>query len=252
MSHVGLCETAVPGNWHSAPTGEGDIVTRKSVTELLDSDEPAWPVIQEMFAAADNRVEVLPRDEQQAEQTLEHLQVTIGSPLGAIAYETGGVLVDDGWLRLLGSGAQRMSGSLRSWNDGTVDTFGLFGKAVLVAHDVVGGFFALNGGAFGGPRGHVHYLSPDTMEWEDLELPYSDFLTWAATGDLQTYYADSRWPGWREQVAPLSGGQGVLIYPPLWAVEGGELASRTKKAVPIAELWALAHEWRSQLGLSAD
>lgn len=227
-------------------------MARKSVAELLDTNDPAWPMIQEWFATARNRVEVLPRNEQQAAETLHHLQVTVRSPLGAIAYETGGVLVDSGWLRLLGSGSQRMSGSLRSWNDGTIDTFGLSGKAIVVAYDAVGGFFALNGGAFRGDPGHVHYLAPDTLEWEDLEMSYSDFLSWAVTGDLKTYYSDSRWPGWKEQVAPLPGDRGILIYPPLWAAEGGQLTERTKKPVPVTELWALAHEWRSQLGLSSE
>jgi len=231
---------------------KGEVVTRKSVAELLETDEPAWPMIQEWLVSAGDRVEVLPRDERQAEQTLQQLQVTVRSPLGAIAYETGGLLIDSGWLRVLGSGSERMSGSLRSWNDGTVDTFGLSGKALLVAHDAVGGFFALNGGAFDGDPGDVHYLAPDTLEWDDLELPYSEFLSWALTGDLDAYYAETRWPDWREQVAPLSGDQGILVYPPLWAAEGGERARRSKNVVPVAELWGLTHEWRSQLGLTAE
>lgn len=223
----------------------------RSVAELLDTDDPAWPALQQRFAEAGDRVEVLPRDPQAAERTLHHLQVTVRSPLGAIAYETGGVLIDAGWLRLLGAGSPRMPGSLRSWNDGTVDTFGLAGRAMLVAHDAVGGFFALNGGAFDGDPGDVHYLSPDSLEWEDLELPYSDFVAWAMGGDLEAFYENSRWPDWREQVAPLPGDQGILIYPPLWAAEGGDLVDRARKPVPIGELWGLAHEWRNQLGLAA-
>ena len=82
-------------------------------------------------------------------------------------------------------------------------------------------------------------------------LPYSDFLSWALTGDLDAYYADNRWPDWREQVAPLSGDQGILVYPPLWAAEGGERARRSKNVVPVTELWGLTHEWRNQLGLTA-
>jgi hypothetical protein len=223
----------------------------RSVAELLDTDDPAWPVLRERFAGAGDRVEVLPRTLPEAERTLHHLQVTVRSPLGAIAYETGGVLIDSGWLRLLGSGSPRMPGSLRSWNDGSVDSFGLAGKAVVVAHDAIGGFFALNGGAFDGDPGDVCYFAPNSLEWEDLELPYSDFLDWAVDGDLETFYEDSRWPQWREQVAPLSGDRGILIYPPLWAAEGGDLANRTRNPVPIGELWGLAHEWRSQLGLAS-
>jgi hypothetical protein len=121
---------------------------------------------------------------------------------------------------------------------------------VVVAHDAAGGFFALNGGAFDGDPGNVHYLSPDSLEWEDLEQGYSGFVAWAAEGDLDDFYEGSRWHGWREQVAPLSGDQAVLIYPPLWAAEGGDLESRTRKPVPVTELWGLAHEWRTQLGLT--
>jgi len=222
----------------------------RSVAELLNAVDPAWPVLRDRLAEAGERVLVLPRERPDAERTLHHVQVTVGSSLGAIAYETGGVLIDSGWLRLHGAGSPRMLGSLRSWSDGSVDLFGLSGRAIVVAHDAVGGFFALNGGAFDGNPGDVHYLSPHSLQWEDLELGYSDFLSWAIEGDLEDFYADSRWPGWREQVAPLSGDQAILIYPPLWAAEGGDLMDRTRKPVPVIELWGLSHEWRTQLGLT--
>jgi hypothetical protein len=143
-----------------------------------------------------------------------------------------------------------MAGGLGSWNDGSVELLGSAGvQAVVVGYDVVGGFFALDGGAFGGRRGGVHYLAPDTLEWEDLELSYSDLLGWAFTGDLETYYADSRWPGWTAEVQSLSGDRGTLIYPPLWAAEGGALTERLRRDVPMTELWALIHVWRAQQGL---
>jgi len=36
-----------------------------------------------------------------------------------------------------------------------------------------GGFFAVNGGAFGGKAGNVFYYAPDSGEWEDTQLGYS-------------------------------------------------------------------------------
>lgn len=224
-------------------------MVRRSLVELVNTDDPAWPLVEEWIAGASNQVEVLPRDQKQSERTLQHLQVTLRSPLGAIAYHTGGILADGGWLRLLGGGGgQRMVGGLRSWNNGSVEPLGPQGRqAVVVAHDVVGGFFTLDGGAFGGRRGGVHYLAPDTLEWEDLDLSYSDLLGWAFTGDLETYYADARWPGWQEEIRPLPGDRGMLIYPPLWAAEGGALTERVRRDVPMTELWAMELHDRQRL-----
>jgi hypothetical protein len=224
-------------------------VAHRSLAELTDTDDPAWPLVEEWIAGASNQVEVLSRDREQSERALEYLQVTLRSPLGAVAYHSGGILVDCGWLRLLGGGGgQRLAGGLRSWNDGSVELLGPAGmQAVVVACDVVGGFFALDGGAFGGRRGGAHYLAPDTLEWEDLELSYSDLLTWAFTGDLETYYADSRWPDWQEEIQHLPGDRGMLIYPPLWAAEGGALTDRVRADVPMTELWVMVNHNRQRL-----
>jgi hypothetical protein len=229
---------------------EGQMVTRRSLAELVATDDPAWPLVEEWTAGASNRVEVLARVEESSEQALEYLQVTLRSPLGAVAYHTGGILVDGGWLRLLGGGGgQRMVGGLKSWNDGSVKLLGPAGmQALIVAHDVAGGFFALDGGMFGGRRGGAHYLAQDTLEWEDLDLSYSDLLLWAFTGDLEGYYTGSRWPGWQEETQHLPGDEGMLIYPPLWAAEGGQLAERVRRIVPMTELWAATHAWRAQQG----
>ena len=70
--------------------------------------------------------------------------------MGAIAHETGGLLVDDGWLRILGGAGHRMVGTLANWN-------GLGPRPVctanngwwVIAHDAAGGVFALDRGALG-------------------------------------------------------------------------------------------------------
>ena len=59
-----------------------------------------------------------------------------------------------------------------------------------------GGYFALNGGGLDGTPGNVFYLPPDTLEWEDCEKGYGDFLHWALVGDLQLYYYNLRWQNW--------------------------------------------------------
>ncbi|WP_257638033.1 DUF2625 family protein [Campylobacter concisus] len=44
---------------------------------------------------------------------------------------------------------------------------------LLAANDVLDGFFAINGGAFGGKAGNVFYCVPDSGKWEDAQLGYS-------------------------------------------------------------------------------
>jgi hypothetical protein len=38
--------------------------------------------------------------------------------MGAIIYETGGLLVDNGWIRILGSGHKKLDRNLPEWNKG--------------------------------------------------------------------------------------------------------------------------------------
>jgi hypothetical protein len=207
--------------------------------------DPAWPHLQAAIAEAKNHVEVLPPADTRAE-TLARTQVTLRSTLGAVVYETGGILVDHGWLRLLGSGDVKLPRSLPAWNAATgVLKEGERPPFVLVADDVVGGFFAIDGGIWGAP-GHVHYFAPDTMKWEDLGQGYSDFVAWCLAGDLDQFYADYRWTGWESEVATVGGDQAWSIYPLPFAA-GDPYPQRSRGVVPVTEIYNLYQDLAVQL-----
>lgn len=209
----------------------------RQLPELLEQSEPAWPLVQEWVREATNAVEVLPASMPGREEELLATQVTTRSPMGAVIYETGGLLIDHGWVRVLGSGHPRLPRSLPGWNNGrTVPTEDGRPSFLLVADDVLGGFFALNGGRFEGKIGQLWYAAPDTLKSESLGLTYSEFLLWCFSGDVATFYRGQRWPGWEEEVSRLCGDQGILVYPPLWA-EGPPIAERHRGAVPLAEMY---------------
>jgi hypothetical protein len=211
----------------------------RTLSELLELKSPAWPLVQEWLAAASRPVEVLAREAELAEATLLKLQVTTRSTMGAVAYETGGILIDHGWVRVLGSGCRRMPGSLVSWNAiGGAPEEGLSGL-LMVAHDALGGFFALDGGALGEGRGGAFYFAPDSLRWEDLGRGYSDLLRFLLLGDLAGFYGGYRWPGWSESVADISPDQGFSLYPPIWSKEGKDVTTVSRRAVPMTELLAL-------------
>lgn len=219
----------------------------RQLSELL-SDEPAWPLVESWIAEAVNDVRVLPTDRERSEETLHLLQVTTRSPMGAIALETGGLLVDHGWIRVLGAGGQAMSSSLASWN-GLHATREIepIENALVVANDAVGGLFALNGGAFAGESGSVFYFAPDTLDWLDTTMGYSGFLEWACAGDLARFYEELRWEGWEDDAAQASADQGFALYPPPFTKEGKPLEQASRRLVPIFELCSHYRDCARQL-----
>ncbi len=58
---------------------------------------------------------------------------------------------------------------------------------LIVADDVVGEVFAINGGGLGENAGVIYYLAPDTLAWEDTELSYSEFVYWLFCGDVAKF-----------------------------------------------------------------
>lgn len=221
----------------------------KSLVELVNNPDTSWETIREWISKSTNKAEVLPVNAGLNQKVLYNIQVSTKSVLGCVVYYTGGLLIDNGWLRIIGSGDLKLTRDLSSWNQIESD-----GKAtlqegsLLVADDAIGGFFALNGGAFAGQVGNIFYLAPDTLEWEDLEMGYTDFIKWSLTGNLSKFYESFRWNGWEEEVCLLSGDAEVLIYPFLWA-EGQELNNRSRKIVPINELWKINQDNRHKLGI---
>jgi hypothetical protein len=210
----------------------------RPLEDLIDTSDPGIDVVRQWAAEGSRSVEFLPRTAERAEAALLALQVTTRSPMGALAYGSGGLLVDGGWVRVLGGGGDRLPG-IEAWNQ--FDDQGVLHRlpgAIVVGWDVLGGFFALNGGALEGELGHVFYFAPDTLAWESLDRGYSGWLRFLFLGDLGAFYGDQRWPGWEAEVAELPGDRGIHVVPPLVA-EGPPVGERSRRPVPLEELWGL-------------
>lgn len=113
----------------------------RPVNELINTKEPGWDLVKQWIDSAKNKVVVLPVDTAKAKEALYNTQVTTRSPMGAIVYGTGGILVDNGWIRILGSGNKLLPRSLPNWNKGkTYQEFGQAPPFLLIADDAIGGF----------------------------------------------------------------------------------------------------------------
>lgn len=218
----------------------------RELIELVNLQEPGWAFVQEWIREGKNHVEVLPASDPQRSEALFLTQVTTRSPMGAVIYETGGILVDYGWLRILGSGHPRLPRTLPQWN---VDRHGVppgSGPFLIVADDVVGGFFAVSGPSWGEP-GLVYYGSPDKLYCENTKLKYSDFLEFCFSGDLNEFYKNLRWKGWKEEIANLAGDRGIDFYPYLFTQESKPIEKCSRKDVPLSELFDLHKDLAKQL-----
>lgn len=221
----------------------------KSAEELIDKADPGWTIVQDWIKTAKNKVEVLPVDAVNAKETLYKTQVTTRSTMGAVVFMTGGILIDDGWIRILGSGNSKFNRTLPDWNKGkSFKEFGEKPSFLLIADDAIGGFYLLNGGGLGKDLGKVYYFSPDNLEYEPLDISYSEFLGFCFNNDLDKFYDGNRWDGWRKDVSKLKGDQVYNFYPFLWTTEGSDINKNTRNVIPIEEQYSLNLELRKQLG----
>jgi hypothetical protein len=218
----------------------------RSIDQLINKEDPGWNLVKEWIDSASNKVEILPADPEKAKDALYKIQVTTRSPMGAVVYMTGGILIDDGWIRILGSGSEKLPRTLPDWNKNKAfKEFGEGASFLLIGDDAIGGFFLLNGGALGDDLGKVYYFSPDNLEYEALDLSYTDFLLFCFNNDLNKFYEGNRWTDWRKEVAVLPGDKVFNFYPFLSTAEGQDINKNARKIVPVEEQFNLNLEMRN-------
>lgn len=140
-------------------------------------------------------------------------------------------IVDRRWLdKNIRFGQSKAKSKSSGWNKGkSFKEFGEKPNFLLIADDVVGGFFAINGGEFGQDLGQIYYLVPESLKWEALNITYLQFLNFCFAGDITKFYEDLRWKGWREEVKKLSPDQVFSFYPFLWTAEGMDIKKVSRK-----------------------
>ena len=223
----------------------------RRLDELINIADPGWPFVQQMIDSGKNKIEVLPCDTNKAKLALYQTQVTSRSPMGAIIYNTGGILIDGGWIRILGSGSKKINRTLPDWNkEKSFKNFGEVPGYYLIADDAVGGFFAVNNGFLGKALGKVFYLSADRLVWEPLNMTYTDFLYFCFSDNLNNFYENLRWLNWKKDVAKLKGDKVFNFYPYLWTKEGKNINQNKRKIIPVEEQFQFNMQSRKQLGLS--
>lgn len=213
--------------------------------QLADVDDPAWPRLRDLIDSAPG-TKALPISSAQGLRTLESLQVTARSTLGALALNCGAIIADHGWFRLLGGGGEGLP-DLATANQLTPGTSPAPSSYMLVGYDALGGRFAIDGGGLGVAPGQVCYFGPDTLQWDGLGGGHSAFVEAVINGSMGETFADLRWSTWQRDVEALAPDQGISAYPPPFSEEGRNLDEVSRRPVPLSELFAFYDEASAQL-----
>jgi Protein of unknown function DUF2625 len=213
---------------------------QKNLEDLIDMSDPMWPHIQQWMENSPNRIEIASRDKKKASQILVDFQLSTHSSLGAVVWESAGIWVWNGFLRVLGSGDSEMISGLQEWNQPEVFSETGFSplSVTLVAHDILGGFFAWNHHGPLGKNENIFYFAPDTLQWEDMEFGYTNFIQWAMVGDVQQFYTPFLWGTYETDVSQIDSEHGVSFWPMLWDQQT-TIDKKSRRIVPQKELWRL-------------
>lgn len=112
----------------------------------------------------------------------------------------------------------------------------------VVGMDLFGGTFLLN------IEENIFYFAPDTLEFENLELNYIEFVDWTKNGNIAGFYESFFWDGWESYAEQADESQGISIYPPMWSKEYNA-QSASRRIVPLKELFDINLEYRKKFML---
>ena len=112
----------------------------------------------------------------------------------------------------------------------------------LIAYDILGGLFAINIEKLNA----IEYFAPDTLEWEDLEIDYKDFLYWVTTNQLDTFYQELIVSDLFTLDLSLEANEVVLTYPFIWSMEYTP-SDAVRKIIPFKELLEMNADFYRQL-----
>ena len=100
----------------------------------------------------------------------------------------------------------------------------------------------------------VHYFAPDTLEWEELDIKYSDFVfLFVAGGErIDEFYELCRFDNWQADIKNIKSNEGLLYIPFLWSKEIKKVKSLKHKIVPIEEIQKLQLEIAIELNSGSE
>lgn len=197
--------------------------------------------IKMMFDKSPNKV-VYVENEKNSDDLLKSLNIDEKSVIGQVMFSFSKLCVN-GYLRIL-SGDKRIELNIVEFNKVVKSNF-IEGKQIF-AYDVWGGLFAVSTNNQVNDESNIFYFAPDTLEWEDLDMNYLQFLMWVCTEEFNEFHESFMWSEIYNDFSTLGENDAILIYPFLWANEC-DLETASKKHISIIELVMMNDENSNKL-----
>ncbi|SFV04438.1 DUF2625 family protein [Butyrivibrio sp. INlla21] len=201
-----------------------------------------WHEVKAYIEKSNRNIILFEGEEQVGREQCLTLNIPEKTLLYEIVCNSSGIIIDN-WIRIMGQ--TNSNNGIEYYNkiiEDSQEIAGLF----IVASDILGGLFAININRFEDGKNNIWYFAPDTLEWENLAMKYSDFISWALQGNIDDFYEAMRWDNWNSIAEDVSVDQGILVYPFLWAKEC-DVEKAEKKVVPFNEIIALNFDYKKRL-----
>lgn len=206
-------------------------------------DKELWNEILQVFSTSKSNIIQVPGENAIGENTVKMLGLNEKTALATIIYNVAGITIDN-CIRILGQGNSEIV-SIAEINKIENGIPTKIKGLLIVATDIFGGMYAMNTEEIDGVLGEIFYFGPDTLEWEVLNMKYSQFLYWTVNGNTEEFYESMKWNDWEKYAETTNFNQGILIYPFLWSQEI-KLETASKKIVPFEELVNVNMECRGK------
>ena len=187
-------------------------------------------------------INILINEKNEYGNILEKMGVNENSALGQIIIKTAGIIVEN-TIRVYANGNDLDMRNIYHFNLELEQYLG--NQRLVIADDIFGGLFALNKEAFQSTKEEIWYFAPDTLEWENLEINYKEFIDWISRNSLNEFYSAFKWSDYYKDVKDIKFNQGILVYPFLWSNECN-IETAEKKIVPFSELITLNLEYKEK------
>lgn len=204
-------------------------------------DKQLWNELLNMINSSKSEIRQIEGEQAVGDKIVKELSLNENTTLATIIYGTAGLTINK-CIRILGQGNTELQ-SICEIND-IIDGVPTKIKGFLiVATDIFGGIYAMNVEEIDGSIGQIFYFAPDTLEWDPLDMKYSQFLYWAVNGNTDEFYETMKWSDWEKYADLTNFNQGILIYPFLWSKEI-VIETASKKIVPFVELINVNMDYR--------
>lgn len=191
-----------------------------------------FQAIKEMFKASARKIEIVENENPRSEAILEWAKIPQSQDLAAVVNYAEVITVDD-WIHVLGHGKGADGQTIFKLSSLPKDD--LLYDALVVATDVLGGLFAICVDKTDSSYGDVFYLQPECLEWEPTGFGYSEFLVWLAEDDLDEFYQDVRWEGWRDMSAHVGVDSAIRFTPDVW-FKSCDFSASPRQIVPFKDV----------------